>query len=316
MGYDIKSIRAEFKAKGVFYTSQELALFLKSFIPSDISEIYDPTCGDGALLSVFSDDTEKYGQEITGHQLEEARRRLHNFTGVRGDTLKDPAFFGRKFRGIVANPPFSIAWEPPQSNGLFADDRFRLAPTLPPRSKADYAFILHIIHYLADDGVAVILGFPGILYRGNSEGVIRKWIVEQNYIEKVISIPGDKFVDTKIQTCALVLRKNKTTTDIEFIDDEKRRSRTAKLEEVAKNDYSLCVSRYIVEEAQKEHLDPNLLQNIARQETLRKLKADIEADEMVCKLEGWSVAPFLDEIIEVAKEHYPSDGNITQEATA
>ena len=181
--YNIKSIKEEFKAKGIFYTTNELALLIKSFVNIDIDEVYDPTCGDGSLLSVFDDNIKKYGQEINDHQLEVAENRLTNFTGYCGDTLKDPAFIDKKFKCIVANPPFSIAWEQPIFNGIFTDDRFRLVPALPPKSKADYAFILHILHFLETDGIAVVLNFPGILYRGNSEGQIRKWIVEQNYIE-------------------------------------------------------------------------------------------------------------------------------------
>ena len=160
--YNIKSIKKEFKAKGIFYTTNELAVLMKSFVDIDTTEVYDPTCGDGSLLSVFDDNIKKYGQEINDHQIEVAKNRLINFTGYCGDTLKEPAFNNKKFKCIVANPPFSIAWEPPILNGLFTDDRFRLAPALPPKSKADYAFILHILHYLANDGVAVVLNFPGI----------------------------------------------------------------------------------------------------------------------------------------------------------
>src|SRR5574344_2114899 len=222
--YNIKSIKEEFKAKGIFYTTNELALLIKSFVDIETDEVYDPTCGNGSLLSVFDDDVKKYGQEINNHQLEEAKNKLKNFYGYCGDTLKDPAFNDKKFKCIVANPPFSIAWEPPILNGVFTDDRFRLAPALPQKSKADYAFILHILHYLANDGIAVVLNFPGILYRGNSEGKIRKWIVEQNYIDKVVLIPGKTVVDTTIETALIVFRKNNTTTDIEFIDTEKNKS--------------------------------------------------------------------------------------------
>ena len=168
--YHIKSIKEEFKSKGIFYTTNELALLIKSFVDIEIDEVYDPTCGDGALLSVFDDSVKKYGQEINEHQIEVAEKRLVNFTGYCGDTLKDPAFKDKKFKCIVANPPFSIKWEPPILNGIFTDDRFKFIPALPPKSKADYAFILHILHYLDSDGIAVVLNFPGILYRGNSKG--------------------------------------------------------------------------------------------------------------------------------------------------
>ena len=103
-----------------------------------------------------------------------------------------------------------------------------------PKSKADYAFILHILSKLSDKGKAVILEFPGILYRGNSEGKIRKWLIENNYIEKVVAIPGDKFVDTKIATCIIVLNKNKINTGILFIDEQLKKEKAVSLNEIKK----------------------------------------------------------------------------------
>lgn len=291
--YNIKSIKEEFKAKGIFYTPNELALLIKSFVDIETDEVYDPTCGDGSLLSVFDDNVKKYGQEINDHQIKVAENRLKNFTGYCGDTLKDPAFNEKKFKCIVANPPFSIAWEQPVLNGIFTDDRFRLVPSLPPKSKADYAFILHILHYLAIDGIAVVLTFPGILYRGNSEGEIRKYIVEKNYIEKVIRIPEKTFVDTTIETALLVFRKNKTTTDIEFIDTEKNKSYTATFEEVKGNDFVLSVNSFVIEEKQQIQHDPIQLQKNARNGMLKRIKADIELDKMICEMEGYNFNEYL-----------------------
>ena len=143
--YNIKSIRQDFKQKGIFYTQRELAEYIKNLLPEKRPDrVYDPTCGNGGLLSVFDDSVEKYGQDINSEQVEEATRRLSNFHGVAGDTLKEPAFKDMKFDYIVANPPFSIKWEP------FQDERFN-APVLPPPSRADYAFNLHILHYLSDN---------------------------------------------------------------------------------------------------------------------------------------------------------------------
>lgn len=206
-GYNIKSIRQDFKSKGIFYTPTELAEMIKSYLPADVKEVYDPTCGHGNLLSVFADEVQKYGQDINIVAVEEAKKLPNSFIEL-GDTLAEPKFLGKKFEAIVANPPFSIKWEQK------SDERFASAPALAPKSKADYAFILHILHYLADNGTAVVMEFPGILYRGNAEGKIRRWLVELNYIEKVIHIPGNTFVDTAIPTCILVLRKNRTDTDI------------------------------------------------------------------------------------------------------
>jgi type I restriction-modification system DNA methylase subunit len=304
MSYNIKSIKEEFKAKGIFYTTNELALLIKSFVDIETDEVYDPTCGDGALLSVFNDEVKKYGQEINDHQLEEAKKRLVNFEGYCGDTLKEPAFFDKKFKCIVANPPFSIAWEQPILNGMFTDDRFRLCPALPPKSKADYAFILHILHYLADDGVAVVLNFPGILYRGNSEGQIRKWIVDNNWIEKIIRIPGKQFVDTTIETALIVFKKNKTTTDIEFIDIEKDKKYIATLDEIKKNNYTLSVSNFVQDDIIVVKHDPIELQNNTRKIMIENLKRGILFDKAVCDLEGLEQKIFLDELVSTINLFY------------
>ena len=178
----------------------------------------------------------------------------------------------------------------------FTDDRFRLAPALPPKSKADYAFILHILHYLSNDGIAVVLNFPGILYRGNSEGEIRKWIIEKNYIEKVIRIPGKTFVDTTIETALIVFRKNKTTTDIEFIDIEKNKSYTASFSEIEKNDFILSVSAFVVEEKEQIQYNPIELQKNSRNGMLKRIKADIELDKMICEMEGYCFNDYLNSI--------------------
>ena len=303
-GYNLKSIKKEFKAKGVFYTTNETALLMKSFIDIEVNEVYDPTCGDGSLLSVFPDEIKKYGQEINDHQIEVAKNRLKNFTGYCGDTLKDPAFNDKKFKCIVANPPFSIAWEQPILNGIFTDDRFRLVPALPPKSKADYAFILHILHYLANDGIAVVLNFPGILYRGNSEGEIRKWIIENNFVDKVIRIPGKTFVDTTIETVLIIFKKNKTTTDVTFIDYEKDKSHVASFEEIKRNDFVLSINSFIKEEVIKVKYDPKELQINSRESMIKKIKADIEFDKMVCELEGYDFNEYLYSLQNVVSSFY------------
>lgn len=295
MGYDIKSIRQDFKEKGIFYTTPELANYLKSFLPADVKEIYDPTCGNGGLLSAFDDDVIKYGQDINEEQVKFAEEHLQNFIGVAGDTLKNPAFIDRKFKYIIANPPFSIKWEP------FADERFEYLPALPPKSKADYAFLAHILYYLQNDGMAVVLNFPGILYRGNAEGKIRQWFIENNYIDMVIEVDGGHFVDTKIATVVLVLRKNKETTDIRFIHNDKEITVTQ--DEVAKNGYSLTVSYYIVEEVEKEEIDPIELENTARKSFLDKLRKELDFEKMVCEMEGISMQPFINVIKKIVREY-------------
>lgn len=302
MSYNLKNIKEEFKSKGIFYTQPELAAYMKTLVDIDIKDVYDPTCGDGSLLSCFPDELPKYGQEINDHQLAVANQRLKNFTGICADTLKDPAFMDKRFSCIVANPPFSIAWEPP--TGLFKDERFAEAPALPPKSKADYAFLLHIIHLLAHDGIAIVLNFPGILYRGNSEGTLRKWFVHKNWIEKVIQIPGKTFVDTTIATALLVMKKNKTTTNIEFIDNELKLSKVVSVDEIINNDYNLAVSSYVQKEAEKIIVDAADLQRKARAGMVRKLKKDIEMDKMICELEGWDFTSYLDDLKNVVNSYY------------
>lgn len=295
--YNIKSIRNEFKKKGVFYTPQDLALLIKKYACSeDLEEVYDPTCGDGGLLSVFEDDVKKYGQEINEEQLNEARRRLKNFTGSLGDTLKTPAFYGKKFRCIVANPPFSISWNPPKIGNLFTDKRFENIPAIPPKSKADYAFIIHILNYLSDDGTAAVLSFPGILYRGNAEGKIREWMVKNNFIDKIIRVPGNTFVDTNIETAILVLKKNRKEKDIEFIDLSNDKTKYVTFEEIKENGFILCVNNFISEEVEPITYDPEMLQDKARTQMIDKLRKDLEMDGMVCEMEGYDFNSYLDEI--------------------
>ena len=296
VAYNLKSIKEEFKSKGIFYTPPELAELLKSYVNFTPNEIYDPTCGDGALLNVFGDDVVKYGQEINLEQLQVAKERLKNFNGYCGDTLKDPAFKDKKFDCILANPPFSIKWEPVR------DERFGDCPELPPPSKADYAFLLHILHYLSDNGVAITLNFPGILYRGNKEGKIRQWLIENNYIERVVNIPPDTFVDTKIATALIIFKKNKTTTDIVFEDRQLNKERIVTLEEIIQNNYNLSVSCYIQEEKPKIIVDAIELQNEAREQMYNRLKHDIAVDIMVCKFENLDKNVFLDNLIKIIEE--------------
>ena len=279
--YNLKNMRKEFKEKGIFYTPEELALYLKSLFPNPqaIKEIYDPTCESGNLLRVFDDDVAKYGQDINAEQLEEAKQRLKNFYGEAGDTLQNPQFMGKKFDFIVANYPFSVKWEP-----LAEDERFQAAPAIPTAGKADYAFILHILYYLSEKGIAVTLNFPGILYRGNKEGRIRKWIIENNWIEKIIHIEGNTFVDTKIATCVIIFNKAKENQEILFVDGEKQKS--ISLKEIAENNYNLSVSTYIEKEDTREKIDivklnAEIEENVARQNVLRT-----EIDKIIAEIEG------------------------------
>ncbi len=289
--YSAKSIRKSFAERGCFYTDSRLAELMKAEL-GPIDEVYDPTCGDGQLLAVFPDNVKKYGQEIDPQQLENARERLVNFEGVAADTLKAPAFMGKRFKGIIANPPFSIKWEPDEN-----DPRFSVAPCLPPPSKADYAFLLHILHLLSDDGKAVVLNFPGVLYRGQREGKIREWMLRRNYVEKVIHIEGGYFEDTNIATALLVLRKQRTRTDVEFVDHEHNLTAVVPFEKIQQEGFNLSVRNYIQPpEPEREKVDPVQLELLAQRSFLRKLRAELQMSLFACKMEGLDVRPFLAEI--------------------
>lgn len=295
MSYNLKSIKEEFKKNGVFYTPPELALYLKNYIPENITEVYDPTCGDGGLLSVFPDEVKKYGQELNPEQLEVAKQRLVNFEWIAGDTLKNPAFMDHKFEAIVANPPFSVAREP------HTDQRREQVPALPPKSKADYAFLLHILHLLSPTGTAVVLNFPGILYRGNAEGKIRQRLLEQGVIKEVRIIPGKQFVDTPIATVLLVLQKNRNENTVTFSEWE--RSIIIPLEQIAENWYNLTVSQYLPEEKEEiPPVDPHELERKSRQGFLSLIVEQISFSKTIAELEGREWRDFCDEIIKVAQD--------------
>lgn len=237
MAKSLKNYRKQLKDNGVFYTDPKLAEKLKSYFPTDITEIYDPTCGCGNLLSVFPDFCKKYGQELDPDEAEEARKNLTNCEIVSGDTLLNDGFKGKKFKYIVANPPFSVKWQP---DLLKEDIRFKDAPTIPTASRADFAFLLHILHHLTDDGIAVVLNSPGVLHRGNREGKIRRWMVEKNYIEQVELIPSGYFEDTNIQTALLIIKKNRTDKDttIKFIHNETNEEKITEISKILEDENS------------------------------------------------------------------------------
>lgn len=293
---NLKDMRQEYKSQGVFYTPPELANYLKGLLPGNVYEVYDPTCGAGGLLGAFDDDVKKYGQDIDEEAIRYAKEHLKNFVGAVGNTLENPAFCDKKFKYIVANPPFSISW-----TQLKDDERFSILPALPPKSKADYAFIAHILYMLSDDGVAAVLEFPGILYRGNAEGKIRRYLIENNYIEHVELIDGNQFTDTSIATCCIVLKKNRTTTDITFKHNDF--CRTVQFEEVAENDFNLSVSSYIDETPEKEEIDPIALEISARKSIISQLDKDLSFSLWVSQIEHIPFQPFIDEIREVVQKY-------------
>lgn len=299
MGYNVKSIREDFKKKGIFYTPKPLAEYMKSFLPTDIDEVYDPTCGHGSLLDIFSDNIKKYGQDINPDAVA-AASQIPNSEIVCGDTLTHPAFAGKKFRAIIANPPYSIKWNPDE---LKDDERFATAPCLPPKSKADFAFLLHILHYLSEDGVAVTMNFPGIGYRGQREGKIRRWFIEQNLIDTCIQIPGNQFVDTSVSQLILIIKKNRTTTDVRFINREDNVEHIVPVQEIIDNDFSLSVSLYAQKESKSEPIDVEQEENKARAALIDHVRKSLAFSYFVQIMSGISMKPLLSELQSVLDEY-------------
>ena len=219
------------KKAGEFYTPQEVSKILAKLVTvgkNRLKSVYDPTCGSGSLLLRVSKEvrvTDFYGQELnqTTYNLARMNMILHdvNFNDFdirQGDSLEEPLFIDERFEAIVANPPFSAKWS---SDKKFLDDeRFSAAGKLPPKSKADYAFVEHMIYHLDENGTMAIVLPHGVLFRGAAEGTIRKFLVdERNYLDAVIGLPANLFYGTSIPTCVLVFKKcREENDDILFID--------------------------------------------------------------------------------------------------
>jgi len=276
---NMKNIRKEFAKNGIFYTQKEDAERMKSYVDIEYDEVYDPTCGQGNLLSVFRDDVKKYGQELDAEELEKARKALVNFVGYAGDTLKDDKFRGRKFKLIIANPPFSVHWDPDDK-----DERFSGCETA-PASKADWAFNLHIISHLKDDGEAVVLNYPGTAYRGGREQKIRRFVIQSNYIDRVVEFPGNTFVDTKISTVLYVFRKNRAGTDVIFVNRDGE-SRTVSREEIEKEGFDLQPGRYVESKEERHEVDINELNDSVRKLFAEEVKKKLLFDLEICEMQG------------------------------
>lgn len=312
--WSLKDARKQHQEQGVFHTPTALALKIKKLLNLDnVTEVYDPTVGSGSLLAVFDDSVKKYGQELDEQMCEYCREHLVNCEIVHGDTLKDPAFKDHKFMAIVANPPYSVKWEPSDS-----DERFSVAPAIPPKATADYAFILHCLHYLADTGRAVILLPPGILFRGNAEGKIRKWLLQKNWVEKIVAFAPKAFDDTAIATVAVVFAKNKATTDVVFEDTTIGKGRVVPLSEIEKNDFNLSIHRYVFNEIKEEA--PDVLKNfIAFRETaIESLKNILDIEWMLHTKVAPTVSKYdefiakLEEVINAAKSKRNGRDGVSQ----
>ena len=227
------------KSGGEFYTPQEVSELLTklaTFGKTEINKIYDPACGSGSLLlksaKILGRDKVRngfFGQEIniTTYNLCRINMFLHDidydkFDIALGDTLIDPQHWDDEpFEAIVSNPPYSIHWEGDDNATMINDPRFAPAGVLAPKSKADLAFIMHSLSWLATNGAAAIVCFPGIMYRGGAEQKIRKYLVDNNFVDAVIQLPDNLFYGTSIATCIMVLKKNKSENSTLFIDASK-----------------------------------------------------------------------------------------------
>ncbi|MDO4814321.1 MAG: type I restriction-modification system subunit M [Gemella sp.] len=291
------------KSGGEFFTPQSVSKLLAKIVmigKDKINKVYDPTCGSGSLLlqmkKLYDDNVLEegfYGQEInmTNYNLARMNMFLHNinysdFNIKRGDTLLSPMHMDEKpFDAIVSNPPYSVKWVGDNDPTLINDERFAPAGKLAPKTKADFAFVMHSLNHLSSKGRAAIVCFPGIFYRGGAEKTIRKYLVENNFVEAVISLPDNLFFGTSIATNIFVLAKNKVDNKILFIDASKEfkkeasnnilteeniqnvidlfknpesveyKSKYTSIEEVAEADYNLSVSSYVEKEDTREKID-------------------------------------------------------------
>ena len=296
-----------------------------------VNKIYDPACGSGSLLlqarKQFEDHIIEegfYGQEVnhTTYNLARMNMFLHNinydkFNIQLGDTLRHPHFGDEKpFDAIVSNPPYSVKWIGSDDPTLINDDRFAPAGVLAPKSKADFAFVLHALHYLSGKGRAAIVCFPGIFYRSGAEQKIRKYLVDNNYVETVIALAPNLFFGTTIAVNILVLSKNKTETRTQFIDatsmyDKKTNNNElsnahidrimdafdSKVDEphfavsldndaIAANDYNLSVSSYVEAEDNRKAVDIAKL-NADLKITVTRIDAiRAEIDAIVSEIDG------------------------------
>jgi type I restriction enzyme M protein len=322
------------KSGGEFFTPQSVSKLIARLAmhkQKEVNKIYDPACGSGSLLLQAKKQFDAhiveggfFGQEInhTTYNLARMNMFLHNinydkFNIALGNTLIDPHFKDDKpFDAIVSNPPYSVNWIGSDDPTLINDDRFAPAGVLAPKSKADFAFVLHCLNYLSPKGRAAIVCFPGIFYRGGAEQKIRQYLIDHNYIETVISLAPNLFFGTSIAVNILVLAKNKTNTKTQFIDasaifkketnnniltdenieqiikafdektDMKHFAKSVDLESIKANDYNLSVSSYVEAKDTRETIDIDTLNaelatTVAKIDNLRS-----EIDKIVAGIEN------------------------------
>ena len=310
------------KSGGEFFTPQEVSELLTRMAvagKTEVNKVYDPACGSGSLLlkaaKILGKDNVRqgfFGQEInlTTYNLCRINMFLHDidydkFDIAHEDTLVNPQHWDDEpFEVIVSNPPYSIKWEGNDNPVLINDPRFSPAGVLAPKSKADLAFIMHSLAWLATNGTAAIVCFPGIMYRGGAEKKIRQYLIDNNFIDCIIQLPSNLFYGTSIATCIIVLKKSKADNRTLFIDasaecikvtnnnklteenirrivdefvsraDVDHFARCVPYEEVAQNEYNLSVSTYVQPEDTREVIDivklnAEIEQIVAREQVLR-----------------------------------------------
>ncbi|TCD01787.1 type I restriction-modification system subunit M [Pedobacter psychroterrae] len=310
------------KKAGEFYTPQEVSKILAKLVTvgkHKLKSVYDPTCGSGSLLLRVAREVKDvgnfYGQEMnrTTYNLARMNMILHGihyrkFDIKQDDTLERPQHLGQTFEAIVANPPFSAQWS---ANPLFtSDDRFSQFGKLAPSSKADFAFVQHMIYHLAENGTMAIVLPHGVLFRGGAELHIRKYLIEQkNFLDAVIGLPANIFYGTSIPTCILVFKKCRENPDnVLFIDASKgfekvktqnilrdehidqiietygnrtvteKYSYNATLQEIAENDYNLNIPRYVDTFEEEEEIDIQAVMLEIKQLEAKRAELDIEID--------------------------------------
>lgn len=322
------------KSGGEFFTPQEVSELLTRLAvvgKTEVNKVYDPACGSGSLLlktlKVLGKENIKqgfYGQEknITTYNLCRINMFLHDvdfdkFNIACEDTLIAPQHWDDEpFDVIVSNPPYSIKWEGDDNPLLINDIRFSPAGVLAPKNYADFAFIMHTISWLSTNGVASIVCFPGIMYRGGAEQKIRKYLVDNNYIDTVIQLPDNLFFGTTIATCIMVLKKSRPDTNVLFIDASKEFtkvtnnnkltpeniekivdiftnrstidhvSKLVKYEDVKGHNYNLSVSTYVEKEDTKEKIDIKVLNKKIDKIVKRENELRLEIDKIIKEIEG------------------------------
>lgn len=322
------------KSGGEFFTPTEVSELLARITlvgKKQVNKVYDPACGSGSLLLKFAQILGKgnvrqgfFGQEInlTTYNLCRINMFLHDinyekFDIAHGDTLMDPKHWDDEpFDAIVSNPPYSTRWEGDDNPLLINDPRFSPAGVLAPKSKADLAFTMHILRWLSTTGTAAIVEFPGVLYRGGAEQKIRKYLIDNNYVDAVLQLPPNMFFGTSIATCIIVLKKSKKENKTLFINASKEYEPSGnknKLSEenietiinayierkdvdhfcqlvdnteIAENDYNLSVSSYVEMEDTREIIDIEELNAEIAEIVERQTKLRSEVEAIVAELEG------------------------------